>query len=191
MPDVFEVLGDVHGDVRLLLAALENSPGHAAGASQPVLRARKAAAGRLVTDATRHAAAEGKHLWPAVRDRLGDGNMLADEALARDLAAGEALARLDKVESDDDEFDELLAEIIPAVRGNLEFEEVRVWPQLRQALSPFQARELGDQLRDAAERAAARPQPGAPARPKGRKAADSAVAVAGKLNNAATRRRAG
>ena len=110
---------------------------------------------------------------PAVRDRLGDGNMLADEALARDLAAGEALARLDKVESDDDEFDELLAEIIPAVRGNLEFEEVRVWPQLRQALSPFQARELGDQLRDAAQRAAARLQPGAPARPSWAKAAHS------------------
>ena len=116
--------------------------------------------------------------------------MLADEALARDLAAGEALARLDKVESDDDEFDELLAEIIPAVRRNLEFEEVRVWPQLRQALSPFQARELGDKIREATERAAARPQPRGPARPKGRRAADSAVAVAGKLNNAATRRRA-
>jgi hypothetical protein len=183
MPVVFEVLRDVHGDVRLLLAALENSPGHAAGASQPVLRARKAAALRLVTDATRHAAAEGEHFWPAVRDRLGDGNMLADEVLARELAAGEALARLDKVEAGDDEFDELLAEIIPAVRRNLEFEEVRVWPQLRQALSPFQAREVGDQVREAAERA--------PARPKGRKAADSAVAVAGKLSDAASRRRAG
>ena len=116
--------------------------------------------------------------------------MLADEALARDLAAGEALARLDKVESDDDEFDELLAEIIPAVRGNLEFEEVRVWPQLRQALSPFQARELGDQIRDAAERAAARPQPRARPGRRGARPPARRVAVAGKLNNAATRRRA-
>jgi hypothetical protein len=39
MADVVEILRSDHGDVQLLLAALENSPGHAAGATQAVLRA--------------------------------------------------------------------------------------------------------------------------------------------------------
>lgn len=190
MADVFEVLRADHGDVRLLLAALESSPGHAAGASPQVLKARKLAAERLVIDSSRHEAAEEEYFWPAVRERLGDGSKLADEASAQEQAGRAALARLDQLEPDDHEFDELLTELIPAARAHIEFEETRVWPQLRQALSPFQARELGDQIREATERATARPQPRGAARPKGRKTADSAAAAAGKLNSAATRRRA-
>ena len=189
MADVFETLRADHGDVRLLLAALENSPGHAAGASQQVLKARKLAAERLVIDSARHEAAEEEYFWPTVRERLGDGSKLADEASVQEQAGREALARLDKLEPDDDEFDELLAELIPAARRHIEFEEIHVWPQLRQALSPFQARELGDKIREAADRATARPQPASAARARGRKAADSAEAAAGKLNSAATRRR--
>ncbi|MGH3400808.1 MAG: hemerythrin domain-containing protein [Streptosporangiaceae bacterium] len=189
MADVFEVLRADHGDVRLLLAALESSPGHAAGASPQVLKARKLAAERLVIDSSRHEAAEEEYFWPAVRERLGDGSRLADEASAQEQAGRAALARLDQLEPDDDEFDELLTELIPAARRHIEFEETRVWPQLRQALSPFQARELGDQIREATERATARPQPRGTARPKGRKTAGSAAAAAGKLSSAATRRR--
>jgi hemerythrin-like domain-containing protein len=190
MADVFEVLRADHGDVRLLLAALESSPGHAAGASPQVLKARKLAAERLVIDSSRHEAAEEEYFWPAVRERLGDGSKLADEASAQEQAGRAALARLDQLEPDDDEFDELLAELIPAARRHIEFEETRVWPPLRQALSPFQARELGDQIREATERATARPQPRGAARPKGRKTAGSAAAAAGKLNSAVSRRRA-
>jgi hemerythrin-like domain-containing protein len=189
MADVFEVLRADHGDVRLLLAALESSPGHAAGASQQVLKARKLAAERLVVDSTRHEAAEQEYFWPAVRERLGDGGKLADEASAQEQEGLEALARLDQLEPDDDEFDKLLAELIPAARRHIEFEETRVWPPLRQALSPFQAHELGDKIREATERATARPEPRGAALPKGRRSAGSAADAAGKLNTAATRRR--
>ena len=126
MADVFEVLRADHGDVRLLLAALESSPGHAAGASQQVLKARKLAAERLVIDSSRHEAAEQEYFWPAVRERLGDGSKLADEASAQEQEGLDALARLDQLEPDDDEFDELLAELIPAARRHIEFEETRV-----------------------------------------------------------------
>lgn len=198
MAEVFDVLRADHGDIQLLLAALEHSPGHAAGASQEVLRARKAAAERLVIDAARHEAAEQEYFWPAVRERLGRGNQLADEASAQEQEVSDALTRLGKLEAADDEFDGLLADLIPAVRRHLAFEEAQVWPQMRQALSPFQVRELGDQLSQAPEQAAeraARPQargsaqPKGSARPKGRKVPESAEAAADKLNNAVSRRR--
>lgn len=201
MAEVFDVLKADHGNMQLLLAALEHSPGHAAGASQEVLRARKAAADRLVIDAARHEAAEQEYFWPAVRERLGRGNQLADEASAQEQEVSDALARLGKLESADDEFDQVLADLIPAVRRHLAFEEAQVWPQMRQALSPFQARELADQLSQAAEPAAAGPQPhassqprgssqtGGSARPRARKVPESAEAAADKLNNAVSRRR--
>jgi hemerythrin-like domain-containing protein len=146
MADVFEVLRADHGDVQLLLAALENGPGHSAGASPPALAARKEAAQRLVIESSRHEAAEEEYFWPAVRARLGHGNKLADEAIGQEQEAKEALSRLDKLEADDDEFDQVLAEVIPAARRHIEFEENRVWPEMRQALSPGVARDLGDKL---------------------------------------------
>lgn len=181
MADVFEILRSDHGDVQLLLTALQNSPGHTAGATQAVLRARKAAAERLVIDSARHEAAEDTYIWPAVRAQLGHGIQQADEASAQEMEIREALARLDKLEADDDEFDELLAGLIPAIRRHLRFEETQVWPQMRKAFSPLQARELGNKVAEAAERA--------PGRPGGRKPADSAEAAAGKLNGAVSRRR--
>jgi hemerythrin-like domain-containing protein len=183
MADVFEILRSDHGDVQLLLAALENSPGHAGGATPAVLRARQAAAGRLVIDTARHEAAEEEYIWPAVRAQLGHGNQLADQASAQETEIREALARLDKLEAGDDEFDELLAELIPAARRHLEFEETQVWPQMRKAFSPLQARELGNKVAAAAGRTAA-------GRPGGRKPAGSAEAAAGQLNGAVSRRRA-
>jgi hypothetical protein len=114
MAEVFDVLKADHADIQLLLAALEHSPGHAAGASQEVLRARQAAAERLVLDAARHEAAEEEYFWPAVRERLGRGNQLADEASAQEQEVSDALTRLGKLEAADDEFGELLADLIPA-----------------------------------------------------------------------------
>ena len=145
MADVFETHRADHGDVRLLLAALENSPGHAAGASQQVLKARKLAAERLVIHSARHEAAEEEYFWPTVRERLGDGSKLADEASVQEQAGREALARLDKLEPDDDEFDELLAELIPAARRNIEFEEIHVWPQRTPGAQPVPGSRAGRQ----------------------------------------------
>jgi hemerythrin-like domain-containing protein len=189
MADVFEVLKADHSDVQLLLAALENSPGHSAGASRPVLEARKEAAQRLIIDSSRHETAEEEYFWPAVRAQLGHGNDLADEAIGQEQEAKQALARLDKLEADDDEFDQLLAELIPAARRHIEFEETRVWPEMRKALSPAAAREIGDELHQASEHGPTRPHPRTPPRPGVLKTLGPAVAVADKLRDAVSGRR--
>lgn len=80
MPDVFEVLREDHADVERMLAVLEETPGQSAGASQKVLAARKELAQKLVIESSRHEAAEEQYFWPAVRERLSDGD--------RDAATG-------------------------------------------------------------------------------------------------------
>src|SRR5690349_18506197 len=126
MPDVFEILRSDHAAVEQMLAALETSPSHSAGAGSTVVAARREVAQRLVIDSSRHEAAEEEYFWPTVRARLADGDTLADEAIAQEQEAKEALARLDKLDADQDEFDEVIAALIPAVRRHIEFEETQV-----------------------------------------------------------------
>jgi hemerythrin-like domain-containing protein len=188
MPDVFEVLGEDHAEVKYMLTVLEETPGRSAGAAADVLDARKQLAEQLVIESSRHEAAEEQHFWPAVRERLGDGDRLADEAISQESEAKEVLAKIDKLEASDPEFDQLIGEFIPAARRHIEFEETRVWPGLRQALSEAQAQELGEKLQKAKDHGPTRPHPRTPANPALLKAAGPAVAAADKLRDAATGR---
>lgn len=184
MPDVFEVLRADHVTVEQMLAALENSPGYSAGAGSTVLAARREVAQRLVMDSSQHEAAEEQYFWPAVRERLPDGNELADKAIAQEQEAKEALARLDKLDADTEEFDHLVEAFIPAARRHIEFEETRVWPGMRSTLSSAEAQELGDKLSKAKERGPTRPHPHTPASPGVLKTAGPTVAAVDKLRDA-------
>jgi hemerythrin superfamily protein len=177
MADAFEVLRADHATVEQMLAALETSPGRSAGAGSTVRAARKEVAQRLVSDCSKHEAAEERYFWPTVRERLPDGGALADQANAQELEARQVLARLDKLDADNDEFDQLITEFIPAARAHIEFEETRVWPALRDALDSDEARELGEKLSRAKEHGPARPYPHTPADPGVLKTAGPAVAA--------------
>lgn len=184
MADMFEVLRADHATVGQMLAALDISPGHSEGAGSTVLAARKEVARRLVTDFSRHEAAEEQHVWPLVRGRLADGGKLASRAIVQERETSQALARLGMLDADTDEFDRLTAELIPAARRHIEFEENRVWPGLREALSSAEARQLGEKLVEARQRGPARPHSDAPASSGGLRAAGPAVAVMDKPRGA-------
>jgi hemerythrin-like domain-containing protein len=188
MPDAFEVLRADHAEVEQMLAVLEGTPGHAAGAGRTVLAARQEVARRLVIDSSRHEAAEEQYFWPAVRERLANGGELADQAIAQEQEAKEALGRLDKLEATDDEFDQVLDAFIPAARRHIEFEETRVWPGLRQVLTAAEAADLGDKLEKARQHGPTRPHPHTPASPQVLKTAGPAVAAVDKLRDTVTGR---
>jgi hemerythrin-like domain-containing protein len=183
MADVFEVLGADHADVKGMLTVLQESPGHHQ-ASDAIQAARQDVADYLVMDSSRHEAAEEQYFWPAVRDRVSNGPALADKAISQEQRAKEILARLDKLDSRDEEFDRLLAEFIPAARQHIAFEETQVWPNLRQALSPDEAQDLGAKIQAAEEKGPTRPHPHTPPSPGVLKAAGPAVAVIDRLRDA-------
>ena len=185
MPDVFEVLSEDHAEVKYMLTVLEETPGQSAGAAAEVLDARKQLAEQLVIESSRHEAAEEQYFWPTVRERLDDGDQLADKAIGQESQAKQVLAKIDKLEASDPEFDRLIVEFIPAARRHIEFEETKVWPGLRQALTGEQAHELGGKLQKAKEHGPTRPHPRTPANPAVLKAAGPAVAAADRLRDAA------
>jgi Hemerythrin HHE cation binding domain len=189
MTDVFEVLGGDHAVVNRMLDALENSPDNSAGANGAVLAARKAVAERLIMDSSGHEAAEEQYFWPAVRERLPDGNGLADQAIEQESLAKHLLHELAKLASRDPEFDALVDTIIPACRGHIEFEETRVWPGLRKVLSPDESRELGEKIIRAKKRGPTRPHPRTPPTPAVLATVGPVVAVVDKLRDAVAGRR--
>jgi hemerythrin-like domain-containing protein len=188
MADVFEVLGADHQNVKQMLTALEDSPDNAAGAGDAVLAARKEVAQRLVIDSSRHEAAEEQLFWPAVRERLPGGDALADTALKQEGEAKEVLARLDRLDASDAEFDRVLDEFIPAARAHIEYEETLVWPGLRETLSAADAEDLGAKLATAIEQGPTRPHPHTPPDPALLTAAGPVVALVDKLRDAVTGR---
>jgi hemerythrin-like domain-containing protein len=146
MPSAFEVLSRDHEEVRQMLSELECGPMAATSASPDQLALRKKMTETLIIEESRHEAAEEMHFWPAVRERLPDGDQLADQAIRQEQEGQEVLARLDKTNADDPQFEALLSEFIGAGRDHIAFEESQVWPGLRARLSEAEASELGDKI---------------------------------------------
>jgi hemerythrin-like domain-containing protein len=188
MADVFTVLAKDHEEVKGMLAELEKGPTRATGASQDQLALRKKMTETLIIEESKHEALEEMYFWPAVRDHLPNGDMLADEATGQEQEAKEVLAKLDKLDAGDTEFEKLLGTFIGAAREHIQFEETRVWPGLRSALNTERAAELGTQIAEGKKTAPTRPHPHTPPSPGVLKAAGPVAAAADKARDAATGR---
>jgi len=188
MADVFTVLAKDHEEVKDMLAELEKGPTQASGASQDQLALRKKMTEQLIIEESRHEALEEMYFWPAVRDHLPDGDILADQATGQEQEAKQVLARLDKLDAGDAEFEELLGTFTGAAREHIEFEETAVWPGLRTALNTERAAELGAQIAEGKKTAPTRPHPHTPPSPGALKTAGPAVAAADKARDAVTGR---
>ena len=188
MPSMFEVLSRDHEKVKQMLSELEKGPTAANGASPDQLALRKKMAETLVIEESKHEAVEEMYFWPAVRDRLPDGGRLADEATGQEQEAKQVLARLDKSGADDPQFEKLLGQFITAGREHIAFEETRVWPGLRSALTSTEAEELGEKLEQAKKTAPTRPHPGTPPAPGVLKSTGPVVAAADKARDTLTGR---
>ena len=164
MPSVFDVLGHDHQEVKQMLTELEKGPVAGAGAGDSALPVQE-------DDGTaRHRGIQargrgGDVFLPAVRDRVPDGERLASTATAQEQEGKEVLDRLDKLDADDPEFEQLVAAFIQAGREHISFEEAQVWPLLRAALTTEQADDLGDKLQAAKKTAPTRPHPHTPGSP--------------------------
>jgi hemerythrin-like domain-containing protein len=188
MPSVFDVLGHDHDEVKRMLDELETGPTAATGASENGLALRKKMAEQLVIEESKHEAVEEMYFWPAVRERVPDGDRLADTAIGQEQEGKEVLDKLDKAEAADPEFERLVTEFIKAGREHIGYEETQVWPLLRTALSAQEASDLGDQLEEAKKSAPTRPHPRTPASPGVLKTAGPAVAAADQFRDAASGR---
>jgi hemerythrin-like domain-containing protein len=146
MPSVFDVLARDHQNVKRMLAELERGPTAQTGANDNHLMRRKKMVEELIIEESRHEAVEEMYFWPTVRDRLPDGDELADTATDQEQEGKGVLDRLDKLNADQPEFEELVFTFVNAGRDHIAFEETKVWPPLRRTLTEDEAIRLGDQI---------------------------------------------
>jgi hemerythrin-like domain-containing protein len=188
MADVFDVLATDHVEVKRMLAELGKGPTMATGANPDQLVLRKRMAEELVIEESKHEAVEEMYFWPAVREHLPDGDVLADQAVSQEQEAKEVLDKFDKLDASDPEFERLLVKFTAAARAHIDFEEQRVWPGLRSAMTAAMAGEIGTKLAEAKKIAPTRPHPHTPGSPGVLKTAGPAAAVADKARDAMTGR---
>jgi hypothetical protein len=188
MPDVFQVLKTDHDAVKAMLAQLEEGPKASTGATAEQLAFRKRSVDQVIIEESKHEAAEQQYFWPAVK-RLGpDGLRVAQIGLGQEAEAGPVLADLDKLQSDDDEFEERLVAFAAAARAHIAYEEGRAWPLLRAAISANKAQHLGEQITRAKKLAPTRPHPHVPRQPGAVKTVGPVAGVADRLRDVVTGR---
>jgi hypothetical protein len=188
MTDVFTVLAKDHQEVKNMLAELAKGPTAATGTNDNQLALRKKMTQELIIEESKHEALEEMYFWPAVREHLPAGDTLADEATSQEQEAKQVLADLDKLDAGDAEFETLLAKFTVAARQHIEFEETRVWPGLRAAITAETAAELGAKIATGKSSAPTRPHPRTPPTPGVLKTAGPVAAATDKLRDAITGR---
>ena len=188
MADVFTVLAKDHEEVKGMLAELDKGPTQATGAGEDQLALRKRMAEELVIEESKHEALEEMYFWPAVREHLPDGETPAATATHQEQEGKEVLNKLDKLQPDEAEFEQLLAKFITDGREHIAFEETQVWPGMRTALSAEQAEEIGTKIAEGKSTAPTRPHPNTPPSSGMLKTAGPVAAAADKMRDKVTGR---
>lgn len=188
MANVFEVLRKDHEEVKRALTELEGGPTAASGANPDQLAVREKLVEELTIEESKHEAVEEEYFWPAVRERLPDGDGLADHAIEQEVAAKYVLNDLIGLKPDDPNFEELVGKFIRDGREHIDYEEESVWPSMKQTLSAEEAEELGTKIEQGKKIAPTRPHPHTPPKPGILKAAGPPVAAADRARDAVTGR---
>ena len=163
MPTAFDVLAKDHQEVKDMLAELAKGrppPAARPRTSWPCARRwRSNSSSRSPSTRRSRRCTSGRRRTPVRRRRPSRRG-----AAARAGRQGSP-DRLDKAEPGDAEFEQLLATFIKDGREHIAFEETRVWPGMRAALSAEQAEEIGHKLEAGKQTAPTRPHPSTPAWP--------------------------
>jgi hemerythrin superfamily protein len=142
----------------------------------------------VITELVRHSVAEEQYLYPTAREVLPDGDEVADHELAEHAEAEKVMKELEKTDSTDPKFTELVGTLIEDVRHHLEEEESDLLPKLRAACDAEQLRELGKKFENAKKMAPTRPHPSAPDRPPANKVLGPGVGLIDRMRDALTAR---
>ncbi|MER5427723.1 hemerythrin domain-containing protein [Streptomyces sp. NPDC002588] len=178
--NVIDELVTDHREVEELFGRIEALPsGH---------RDRKTHAEQVTIELVRHSVAEEAYLYPAVREHIAGGDVLADKELKDHAEAERIMKDLEGRAADDADFDMLLAKLMREIREHVADEEQNLFPRLRAACPPEALDSLGDKVRMAKKTAPTRPHPSAPDKPPANKMLAPGVGLVDRLRDAMTGR---
>ena len=142
----------------------------------------------VITELVRHSVGEEQYVYPMARRVLDDGDKAADHELEEHAEAEKVMKQIEKADAGDQQFDELVDKLMKDIRHHIEDEEGDLLPQLRQACSEADLRELGEKFEKAKKMAPTRPHPGAPDRPPANKILGPGAGLIDRMRDALTGR---
>jgi hemerythrin superfamily protein len=148
--DVVSLLMRQHGDIRNLFDEVERSAGEE----------RRAAFRRLVRLLAVHETAEEEVVHPFARRALPGGEQVAEDRLAEERAAKEALAALDDMDTDDPKFLPRLLKLRQDVQEHARAEERYEFSHIRRSTDAADLATMAKAVKAAEAMAPTRPHPG-------------------------------
>jgi len=181
--DVIEVLEHDHREVEQMFAELESLRG---ASTEEAEERRKTLAEQVTIELVRHSVAEEVLVYPQVADKVS-----ADEAKhAREehAEAEETMAKLEKLDADDPDFDDELSTLMGEIRHHIEEEEREMFAHMRQVIEADELRKLGARVEAFKKVAPTRPHPNVPNTPLPRILAGPAASLFDRMRDLATGR---
>lgn len=172
--DIVVVLRTGINQIKFVQEQLEAVPGVRQGGEPVHQQERVSLVDMLRVRLSRHELAEEEYFWPAVRRYLTDGDELADKALAQEQEGKDLLQELDGMRGDEDEFDELVEQLVSALRKHVAFGDM-VFLRFEAGVPDPDRRRIGRKFLRARAVAPTRPHPHAPNRPPFNKLAGAAA----------------
>jgi hemerythrin-like domain-containing protein len=181
--DVIEVLEQDHREVEEMFAELEQLRG---ATSEKDKQRRKDLADQVTIELVRHSVAEEVLVYPKVEDKVSKEEV--EHAREEHAQAEETLARLEKLDADDPDFDDELATLMREIRHHIEDEEDRMFADMRRVLDQEELQRLGSRVEAFKKVAPTRPHPNVPNKALPRALAGPAASLFDRMRDLASGR---
>jgi hemerythrin superfamily protein len=153
--DAITLLTQDHREVEQLFQRFDQAQGEQ----------RREVAGTIIRELAIHSEIEKLHLYPTLRESLGEeGQKLSEHSLEEHQQIEEILAELDRSvdEAATQPFAERMQAVMRDVKQHVEEEENEIFPKLRRALDLARLNEIGERMAEAKGKVPTHPHPSAP-----------------------------
>jgi len=168
--DAITLLKDDHRTVKELFRKFEK-------AGERAHKTKRTLVDKITEELSVHSAIEEQVFYPAVREAVETAEDEVLESLEEHHIVKWTLSELEKMDPQDERFDEKVTVLIESVRHHIEEEEGEMFPKVRRALSRSQLSDLGELMERAKLAAPTRPHPRSPDEPPGNLVAGPVAAV--------------
>ena len=151
--DVVDILTSDHQDMISLIGQIKGSPDGSE---------RRDRADALTAEIMRHAVAEEMYVYPAIKDHVPNGPEEVEHDKKEHDEIVKLLKKLEKVESSDQAFIDLVHELEQQLTHHASDEETEQFPKLRLHIPREKLVDIGEKVQKAKKLAPTRPHPSAP-----------------------------
>jgi hemerythrin superfamily protein len=180
--DVIEILSADHREVEAMFTELETLMQSRSGTDDQL---RRDLVDQVTIELVRHAVAE-EVVYPAVKDKVSAEE--AERAKREHAEAEKTMKRLERLDPNDDTFDDELRRLMGEVRAHVIEEEGEMFPRMREMMTHDELVTLGSRVDSIKAMAPTRPHPSVPNDPGKRLAVGPVAGLFDRLRDMATGR---